>query len=137
MHTDAEAFIMTFSLNNFPRNDTKFKVALQWETEFLKIVQEFEKNSTTFDFAYMSEVKSNLAERFFALFSFFSLHSFFLFVVPFRVAQRSLEDEINRTTTEDIPIFMISYAVIFLYIAVALGEYTSIKRIWVGFQLLF
>lgn len=27
---------------------------------------------------------------------------------------------------------MISYAVIFLYIAVALGEYTSIKRVWVG-----
>lgn len=30
---------------------------------------------------------------------------------------------------------MISYAVIFLYIAVALGEYTSFKRILVGFQL--
>lgn len=49
---------MTFSLNNFPRNDTKFKVALQWETEFLKIVQEFQKNNANFDFAYMSEVKS-------------------------------------------------------------------------------
>lgn len=56
-YTDAEAFIMTFSLNNFPRTHPKFKVALQWETEFLKIVQEFQKNSTTFDFAYMSEVK--------------------------------------------------------------------------------
>lgn len=62
---------MTFSLNNFPRNDVKFKVALQWETEFLKIVQEFQKNSTTFDFAYMSEVKSNLAERYLS-FSFSS-----------------------------------------------------------------
>lgn len=30
---------------------------------------------------------------------------------------------------------MISYAVIFVYIAVALGEYTSFKRILVGFQL--
>lgn len=30
---------------------------------------------------------------------------------------------------------MISYAVIFLYIAVALGEYTSLKRVWVGWQL--
>lgn len=47
------------------------------------------------------------------------------------VQQRSLEDEINRTTAEDIPIFMISYAVIFVYIAVALGEYTSWKRILV------
>lgn len=47
------------------------------------------------------------------------------------VQQRSLEDEISRTTAEDIPIFMISYAVIFLYIAVALGEFTSWKRILV------
>lgn len=47
-------------------------------------------------------------------------------------SQRSLEDEINRTTAEDIPIFMISYAVIFLYIAVALGEYSSCKRILVS-----
>lgn len=47
------------------------------------------------------------------------------------IPQRSLEDEINRTTAEDIPIFMISYAVIFVYIAVALGEYSSWKRILV------
>lgn len=103
-YTNAEAFIMTFSLNNYARDNIKFKVALQWETEFLKIVQEFQKNTTKFDFAYMSE--------------------------------RSLEDEINRTTVEDIPIFMISYAVIFLYIAVALGEYTSFKRILVDSKFL-
>uniref|UniRef100_A0A672MMM3 NPC1 like intracellular cholesterol transporter 1 n=1 Tax=Sinocyclocheilus grahami TaxID=75366 RepID=A0A672MMM3_SINGR len=52
------------------------------------------------------------------------------------MAERSLEDEINRTTAEDIPIFMISYAVIFLYIAVALGEYTSWKRILVDSKFL-
>lgn len=54
------------------------------------------------------------------------------FIAP----QRSLEDEINRTTIEDIPIFMISYAVIFLYIAMALGEYSSFKRILVSQQVL-
>lgn len=48
---------MTFSLNNYARDNIKFKVALQWETEFLKIVQGFQKNTTKFDFAYMSEVK--------------------------------------------------------------------------------
>uniref|UniRef100_A0A9J8A850 SSD domain-containing protein n=1 Tax=Cyprinus carpio carpio TaxID=630221 RepID=A0A9J8A850_CYPCA len=52
------------------------------------------------------------------------------------MAERSLEDEINRTTAEDIPIFMISYAVIFLYIAVALGEYSSCKRILVDSKFL-
>ncbi|KAI3372379.1 hypothetical protein L3Q82_022875 [Scortum barcoo] len=98
--TNAEAFILTFSLNNYPRTDPKFKVAMEWESEFLKIVQDYQKNpSTNFTFAYMAE--------------------------------RSLEDEINRTTAEDIPIFMISYAVIFVYIAVALGEYSSWKRILV------
>ncbi|XP_044053115.1 NPC1-like intracellular cholesterol transporter 1 [Siniperca chuatsi] len=103
--TNAEAFILTFSLNNYARNNTKFKVAMQWETEFLKIVQDYQKNpATNFTFAYMAE--------------------------------RSLEDEINRTTAEDIPIFMISYAVIFVYIAVALGEYTSWKRILVDSKFL-
>ncbi|XP_053510806.1 NPC1-like intracellular cholesterol transporter 1 isoform X2 [Artibeus jamaicensis] len=45
--------------------------------------------------------------------------------------QRSLEDEISRTTAEDLPIFAISYLVIFLYIALALGSYTSWSRLLV------
>ncbi|XP_069800263.1 NPC1-like intracellular cholesterol transporter 1 [Dendropsophus ebraccatus] len=47
------------------------------------------------------------------------------------MAERSLEDEISRTTTEDIPIFTISYLVIFVYIALALGEYSSCRRVLV------
>ncbi|XP_068167243.1 NPC1-like intracellular cholesterol transporter 1 [Antennarius striatus] len=104
-YTNAEALILTFSLNNYPRGSTKFKVAMQWEREFLKIVQDYQRNrSSNFTFAYMAE--------------------------------RSLEDEINRTTAEDIPIFMISYAVIFVYIAVALGEYSSWRRILVDSKFL-
>uniref|UniRef100_A0A667WXI0 NPC1 like intracellular cholesterol transporter 1 n=1 Tax=Myripristis murdjan TaxID=586833 RepID=A0A667WXI0_9TELE len=104
-YTNAEALILTFSLNNYDRRDARFKVALQWENEFLKIVQEYQRDpNTNFTFAYMAE--------------------------------RSLEDEINRTTAEDIPIFMISYAVVFVYIAVALGEYSSWKRILVDSKFL-
>ncbi|TKS79031.1 Niemann-Pick C1-like protein 1 [Collichthys lucidus] len=104
-YTNAEALIMTFSLNNFPRTDPKFKVAMRWEKEFLDIIQEYQRDpACNFTFAYMAE--------------------------------RSLEDEINRTTAEDIPIFMISYAVIFVYIAVALGEYSSWKRILVDSKFL-
>uniref|UniRef100_A0A3Q1JB28 SSD domain-containing protein n=1 Tax=Anabas testudineus TaxID=64144 RepID=A0A3Q1JB28_ANATE len=104
-YTNAEAFILTFSLNNYARDNPKFKVAMQWEKEFLRIVQEYQKDpACNFTFAYMAE--------------------------------RSLEDEINRTTAEDIPIFMISYAVIFVYIAVALGEYSSWKRILVDSKVL-
>ena len=59
--TNAEAVLLTFSLNNFARNDSKFKVAMQWEKEFLKIVQEYQKNpSTNFTFAYMAEVMCQL-----------------------------------------------------------------------------
>ncbi|XP_040201975.1 NPC1-like intracellular cholesterol transporter 1 isoform X2 [Rana temporaria] len=47
------------------------------------------------------------------------------------MAERSLEDEISRTTTEDIPIFAISYLVIFIYITLALGEYSSCRRVLV------
>uniref|UniRef100_A0A8C7GSY5 NPC1 like intracellular cholesterol transporter 1 n=1 Tax=Oncorhynchus kisutch TaxID=8019 RepID=A0A8C7GSY5_ONCKI len=104
-YTTAEALILTFSLNNYPRDNIKFKVALEWEQRFLDIVQEYQKSpGNPFTFAYMAE--------------------------------RSLEDEINRTTAEDIPIFMISYAVIFVYIAVALGEYTSFSRILVDSKFL-
>ncbi|MBN3319307.1 NPCL1 protein, partial [Atractosteus spatula] len=104
-YTNAEALILTFSLNNYPRNDVKFKLVQIWEQMFLDIVQEYQRDpSTNFTFAYMAE--------------------------------RSLEDEINRTTMEDIPIFMISYLVIFVYIAVALGEYSSCRRILVDSKLL-
>lgn len=47
------------------------------------------------------------------------------------MAERSLEDEINRTTAEDLPIFAISYIVIFLYISLALGSYSSWSRLLV------
>uniref|UniRef100_A0A4W3HYR2 NPC1 like intracellular cholesterol transporter 1 n=1 Tax=Callorhinchus milii TaxID=7868 RepID=A0A4W3HYR2_CALMI len=95
-YTEAEALIVTFSLNNYARSDPKFEYVLLWEQEYLKIVQAYKKNmSRSFDFEFM----------------------------------RSLEDEINRTTAEDLPIFAISYLVIFIYITLALGDYTSWKRI--------
>lgn len=57
-YTNAKALIATFSLNNYARNNSKFKVAMQWEQEFLKIVQEYQKSpNSNFTFAYMAEVK--------------------------------------------------------------------------------
>lgn len=59
--TNAAAFILTFSLNNYDRSNPKFKVAMQWETEFLKIVQDYQKNpASNFTFAYMAEVEKNM-----------------------------------------------------------------------------
>lgn len=57
-YTNAEALIMTFSLNNYARDNPKYRVAMQWETEFLKIVQAYQKNpAANFTFAYMAEVQ--------------------------------------------------------------------------------
>lgn len=46
--------------------------------------------------------------------------------------QRSLEDEVSRTTAQDLPVFAVSYLVIFLYISLALGSYTSCSRVLVS-----
>uniref|UniRef100_A0A8C8SDG3 NPC1 like intracellular cholesterol transporter 1 n=1 Tax=Pelusios castaneus TaxID=367368 RepID=A0A8C8SDG3_9SAUR len=99
-YSDAQALILTFSLNNYLRRDPRYDWVLLWEQQFLQLVGEFQRtHANNFTIAYMAE--------------------------------RSLEDEINRTTAEDIPIFAISYVVIFIYIVLALGEYTSCRRILV------
>ncbi|XP_067396428.1 NPC1-like intracellular cholesterol transporter 1 [Emydura macquarii macquarii] len=99
-YSEAQALILTFSLNNYPRDHPRYGWVLLWEERFLQLVREFQRaHAHNFTVAYMAE--------------------------------RSLEDEINRTTAEDIPIFAISYLVIFLYIALALGEYSSCRRILV------
>uniref|UniRef100_A0A8D0G122 NPC1 like intracellular cholesterol transporter 1 n=1 Tax=Sphenodon punctatus TaxID=8508 RepID=A0A8D0G122_SPHPU len=99
-YSESQALILTFSLNNYVRDDPGFDYAMLWEQRFLEITQEFQQQyADNYTLAYMTE--------------------------------RSLEDEINRTTLEDIPIFAISYVVIFLYITLALGEYSSCRRILV------
>ncbi|XP_068012661.1 LOW QUALITY PROTEIN: NPC1-like intracellular cholesterol transporter 1 [Melanerpes formicivorus] len=98
-YTEAEALILTYSLNNFPRDDPRHEWVLSWEEKFLEVVKEFQSSQPNLSIAYMAE--------------------------------RSLEDEINRTTTQDIPIFTISYLVVFLYITLALGEYTTWRRLLV------
>ncbi|XP_040394231.1 NPC1-like intracellular cholesterol transporter 1 [Cygnus olor] len=99
-YTQAEALIITYSLNNFPRSDPRHKWVLSWEQRFLEVVRDFQRNHS-----------QNLSISF--------------------MAERSLEDEINRTTGEDIPVFAVSYLVVFAYIALALGEYTAWRRVLV------
>ncbi|KAM9216146.1 NPC1-like intracellular cholesterol transporter 1 [Dugong dugon] len=99
-YSEAEALIMTFSLNNYPSGDPQLAQVKLWESGFLKEMQAFQRRTAgTFQVTFMAE--------------------------------RSLEDEINRTTGEDLPIFATSYIVIFLYIALALGSYSSRGRVLV------
>ncbi|CAH6995903.1 NPC1-like intracellular cholesterol transporter 1 [Phodopus roborovskii] len=97
-YSEAEALIITFSLNNYPADDPRMAQAKLWEEAFLKEMQAFQ-NST--------------ADTFQVAFS----------------AERSLEDEINRTTIQDLPVFAISYIIVFLYISLALGSYSKWKRV--------
>ena len=128
-YTEAEALIVTYSLNNFPPDDPRHEWVLSWERRFLEVVGDFQRtHGPNLSVAFMAEVKHPLAglgrggEH-----PGVPRHP--LTPSPFR--QRSLEDEINRTTGEDIPIFAISYLVVFAYIALALGEYTAWRRVLV------
>uniref|UniRef100_A0A8C5XGA1 NPC1 like intracellular cholesterol transporter 1 n=1 Tax=Microcebus murinus TaxID=30608 RepID=A0A8C5XGA1_MICMU len=99
-YSEAEALIMTFSLNNYPAGDPRLAQAKLWEEAFLEEMRAFQ---------------SRTAGKFQVTF----------------MAERSLEDEINRTTAEDLPIFALSYFVIFLYISLALGSYSRCSRVLV------
>uniref|UniRef100_A0A2K6GTP5 NPC1 like intracellular cholesterol transporter 1 n=1 Tax=Propithecus coquereli TaxID=379532 RepID=A0A2K6GTP5_PROCO len=99
-YSEAEALIMTFSLNNYPEGDPRLAQAKLWEEAFLEEMR-----------AFQSRMAGKLQVTF--------------------MAERSLEDEINRTTAEDLPIFAVSYLVIFLYISLALGSYSHCSRVLV------
>ncbi|XP_046525061.1 NPC1-like intracellular cholesterol transporter 1 isoform X1 [Equus quagga] len=97
-YSEADALIMTFSLNNYPSGDPRLAQAKLWEWGFLEEMRAFQRRTAG------------------------------MFQVTF-MAERSLEDEINRTTFQDLPIFAVSYIVIFLYISLALGSYSSWRRV--------
>ncbi|EGW08630.1 NPC1-like intracellular cholesterol transporter 1 [Cricetulus griseus] len=97
-YSEAEALIITFSLNNYPADDPRMAQAKLWEEAFLKEMQAFQ---------------DSMADKFQVAFS----------------AERSLEDEINRTTIQDLPVFAISYIIVFLYISLALGSYSRWSRV--------
>lgn len=46
-------------------------------------------------------------------------------------AERSIEDELNRESNSDVSIVATSYAVMFLYISIALGHIQSCSRLLV------
>lgn len=52
-------------------------------------------------------------------------------------AERSIQDEIARTSSSEVGTVAISYVVMFIYIAFALGRYTTSDRLLVNFKLYF
>lgn len=48
------------------------------------------------------------------------------------IAERSIEDELNRESKSDVFTIAISYAIMFLYISLALGHIQSCRRLQVS-----
>lgn len=56
-YSDAEALIITFSLNNFPADDPRMAQARLWEEAFLKEMQAFQNSTANkFQVAFSAEV---------------------------------------------------------------------------------
>ena len=48
------------------------------------------------------------------------------------MAERSIEDEVERESSGDVKTIIISYLVMFVYVTLALGEFHSWERIMVN-----
>lgn len=58
-YSEAEALIMTFSLNNYPPGDPRLAQAKLWEGGFLEEVRAFQRRTAgTFQVAFMAEVRA-------------------------------------------------------------------------------
>lgn len=49
-------------------------------------------------------------------------------------AERSIEDELDRESNSDVSTIVISYAIMFIYISLALGHIQSFRRVLVRAQ---
>ena len=55
-YNEAEALILSFIVNNYPKGDNRTVLTKAFEKKFLEIMQNW--NSEYFDYAYFSEVKN-------------------------------------------------------------------------------
>ncbi|XP_033367644.1 NPC1-like intracellular cholesterol transporter 1, partial [Parus major] len=61
-YTEAEALIVTYSLNNFPRGDPRLEWALSWERRFLQVVRDFQRQHRhNLSVTFMAEVRPLLS----------------------------------------------------------------------------
>ncbi|XP_017854983.2 NPC intracellular cholesterol transporter 1 isoform X2 [Drosophila busckii] len=76
----------------------KLVKALEWEKEFIKFMLDYKKN--------------NMSESMDIAFT----------------SERSIEDELNRESQSDVLTILVSYLIMFLYIAISLGNVQELKR---------
>ena len=101
-YSTATTLIITFVVNNH-KDEAKNKKAEAWEKVFIDYMKNWVQNET---------LSANLSVAF--------------------SSERSIQDEISRASKSDVVTIAISYCLMFLYIAVGLGEYRSLDRMLVS-----
>ena len=101
-YTNSKSLIITFVVNNH-KNKEHNKKAEAWEKEFISFMKNWTKNEAP---------GLNLSAAF--------------------SSERSIQDEISRASESDVYTILISYCLMFLYIAVGLGQFRSCNRILVS-----
>lgn len=97
----SKALIITFVVKNH-KNKANNKKAEAWEKVYIDYLKNWKKNEAW---------KYNLTVAF--------------------SSERSIQDEINRASEADILTIILSYLLMFLYIAIGLGQFKSAARILV------
>ncbi|XP_052755080.1 NPC intracellular cholesterol transporter 1 isoform X3 [Galleria mellonella] len=77
----------------------QLKPALEWEKEFIKFMKNYTENSMP---SYMDIAYTS---------------------------ERSIEDELDRETQSDVSTILVSYFIMFAYISISLGRFTSFSRL--------
>lgn len=77
----------------------QLKPALEWEEEFIKFMKNYTENGMP---AYMDIAYTS---------------------------ERSIEDELNRESKSDVYTILVSYFIMFAYIAISLGRFTTCSRL--------
>jgi Niemann-Pick C1 protein len=77
----------------------QLKPALEWEKEFIKFMKNYTENGMP---AYMDIAYTS---------------------------ERSIEDELDRESQSDVSTILVSYFIMFAYIAISLGRFTGFSRL--------
>ena len=100
-YEESKSLIMTFVVKNHD-DENMNKKAEEWEKVFIEHLKDFEKNNAS---------ALNLTVAF--------------------TSERSMQDEIDRASKGDVVTILLSYLLMFVYIALGLGQFKSVSRILV------
>lgn len=103
----ANVVILTFLVNNYHNKD-KLEPAKQWEARFVEFMKQRVDNNTHLQINHTSRIGE----------------------IAFS-SERSIEDELLRESQSDISTIIVSYMIMFVYIAISLGhlEFERYKRL--------